>query len=110
MSQIRNTCVARGSVPANSNTTIYTVPTDFAFICKSINFHNATTTQVQGQANAIASDGTHVAITPLETVPNQSGIQWSGWTVLNSGDSISLGCLGATMGYWIAGALLPFAP
>jgi hypothetical protein len=109
MAPIRNAAVAAGLIDPSTNSTIYTVPGGNAFIWKNAFLHNngATTPTVNvWVASASASISMPVASTTL----GAGGMfSWSGWTVLNAGDSIIMTGNAGSVHYWIAGAVLPHA-
>lgn len=110
MPPIRNHAVAQGQQAANSNTIVYTVPTGYVFLLKSV------VAQTPGATTNVAV----ITLVPAGTVfgiqfVNQSlavnqVVNWSGWIPMNEGDVIYVGTGASVLNYWIGGALLPQIP
>ena len=105
---IRNLSFARGHVAADTSNTLYTVPTGYVLLLKSIYIRPDSTAswflnvELQG-------GGANVYIISVAGVA-AANIDWQSWTALNGDDAIVLATNYVGCAYWMAGALLPFAP
>lgn len=85
------------------------MPPSNAFILKSLIClsTNATTTQlITSIATGDATISVYLEDLQLaQIVPHV----WSGWTVLNAGDTVKIYTSQTGLFYWVAGAVLPYA-
>jgi hypothetical protein len=89
---------------------VYTVPTGYALILKSIILTNPTASSTNLSVT-LTSSTTGYAVYPIyQSLAATSTLNWQGWTVLNQGDTVNISTVGGNLGYWLAGALLPHAP
>ena len=109
MPAIRNSCVARGTFSANTPADVYVVPANNNFILKSILIQNGSAAAVTPQIQLNIPGGATSVMVEVPTIASNTTNIWSGWTVLNGGDKITMYPNGFPVYYWIAGAVLPFA-
>lgn len=108
MPAIRNSAVAQGIVADTTFHTVYTVPASTNFILKSI-----LVSQQSGGAVTVTVtihdqvSGANIEAALIADAAGQPG-SWSGWVVLNTGNTIILNASVANTYYWISGAVLPF--
>lgn len=106
---IRNICVARGSLSTVGSSALYSTPANNAFILKDIRVSGPS-----AAANVIlyltgpAGNPTIVLAKLALDVGQQPG-GWSGWAVINAGDFLAINTDTVGVGYWVSGAVLPYA-
>lgn len=109
MSAIRNTCVVRGASSAAGTVALYQTPAGSNFILKDIRLGGPTaaanvTLYVTGPGG-----NPTVQIAKVALAAGQTAGGWAGWLVINAGDFLAATFDVAGVGYWVSGAVLPFA-
>jgi hypothetical protein len=111
MAPIRNTCVARGVIAANEYLGVYSIPPGYVLLLKDIRLYCSDAAGSTANVNIYPSGGSGYLPLELVDVPGAAAAHaWVGWIALNSGDAIAIQAGTAEVGYWISGALLPYAP
>lgn len=110
MPPIRNSSVARGSVPSTAVTIIYTVPDSTVLLLKDVRIRAGAGTSAT--ANIYANDPVNNVTVNIATLSwtQDTPAFWSGWLALNAGHTILLAPSVAGVNYWLSGALLPQVP
>lgn len=106
---IRNLQVASGTFTTTTGRNVYQVPTGNVFLLKSVIMQN--NTGAAGQPILVMSDASTSASLNIVTASigaNQCMV-WSGWTAMNANNYLFIYPVVASLYYWIAGALLPYA-
>lgn len=106
---IRNSCVARGSLSAGVNTTVYTVPAGYVLLLKSVVLLSGGATTSQSYDIYLAAGATYVALAANKFADASGQAFWNGWVALNGGDLLQITIPTAGF-YWVSGALLPQIP
>lgn len=106
---VRNACVARGLLAAVGAPTVYTVPAGNVLLLKSIALVNSNASSSNVQVLVRAVDGSAQVPGEQVTLAGGASAYWSGWIALNGGDTIIINTSQPTLGYWISGAVLPYA-
>lgn len=109
MSAPRNVCVVRAASIAAGTIALYQVPAGNQFILKDVRLQGPT-----GAANVTLfitgpAGNPTLAIAKVALAAGQAYGGWSGWLVINGGDFLAANFDVAGIGYWVSGAVLPFA-
>lgn len=103
---VRSTKLATATVPASTQATIYTVPTGYRVIVKSITWTDFSGTSDSVQLNITdQTNGTAVYLFDLATLPARRG-DWTGWMVLHAPDIIQAAVGGQPVSFWVSGTML----
>lgn len=105
---VRNACVARGEVPTVGWTVVYTVPSNFVLLLKSILLENGGSNPLTARIR-LAPLGTSLNVQlGGQSIQGNATLVLSNWLALNGGDQIIVDTNGLPTKYWISGALLPY--
>lgn len=110
MAPIRNSCVARGVISTTGYFNVYTVPAGYVLLLKNVLLENDQATSATGWIRVSSTTPSVTLVVWSGSLVSGTCQNWSGWTALNAGDSVSIGASPAPLTYWVSGALLPFNP
>lgn len=112
MAGVRNGVLGRITAPAPGAHTVFTVPSNYVALLKSVLLTNVGSTGTPSRVTfaLISADRTiGVFLADLDLTAGQL-FEWSGWTALMPGDYAEMQCDQAGIRCWTAGALLPGVP
>lgn len=105
---VRNSCVARGLVAKDLQSTVYTVPESSVLLLKDVFFNGTATSTGSVYIWILARGGAdymQIYAHPWGADPHA---EWVGWIALNAGDYIQIQTQASDVRYWISGAVLPY--
>lgn len=103
---VRNYRIAAGNLTQVGNRTLYTVPTGFVLVFKSLLVANSGTGQTKGSVSAVSAGLVAVVLVDWDlNFPGHAQLQT--WAALNPGDVLQSTLNLGSAYYWISGALLP---
>lgn len=109
---IRNSCVARGFTVDDINLhPIYTVPTGYVLLLKSISIVQTTFAGPVADGWWLSiPDGSFKTMIVNIALELNKPVVINDWWAVNGDDKIYSMSQGGPVNYWLSGALLPFAP
>lgn len=107
MAQIRNASVARGHLTAAGFYSLYTVPTGFVFLVKSLGVWNLGTTTGTNQLAYISTSPAINILMEGHDLTTGTALNIQTWFAVNGGDSVGLNTNQTGTNYSLSGALLP---
>jgi hypothetical protein len=100
----RNYRLAAGIVAASEYIGVYTVPSGYVCLLKSMLCGNLGASPASGMFE-LHTPGVQIDIA-FNNLGYSEHFEWSGWTALNAGDWLALYTNAGPLHYWLAGALL----